>query len=386
MTGRPDNDPMAAAGRRTLLMVPAWRGQETREELQRQVEAGLRPRSDYVELARELDADVTDMQFLQEKTSGVARALVARGAVVQAQILAAFLWRRQYRHLVARADRFGLPLALLFKLTRGRRDLVLISVWLSRRKKAMFLRPLGVHSHLKAIINYSSVQALAARRLGVPADKLYVFLQPVDERFWRPTGEPTGRCVLAVGSEHRDYPTMVRALEGLDVTADVAVGSSMLKSSGDADAMFGPVVRDARAATSRDLPASRTWLRVHQQLAHRELRDLYARARVVVVPLQDVEFDAGVTTITEAMAMGKAVVVTRSRGQVDVVRDGETGLYVPPGDPGALRAAVERLLDDPEEADRMGRAGRELAESRHTLDGWVSAVAGVVSGNPAPRG
>jgi len=111
----------------------------------------------------------------------------------------------------------------------------------------------------------------------------------------------------------------------------------------------------------------------------RRLRDLYARARVVVVPLHDVDFDAGVTTITEAMAMGRAVVVTRTRGQVDVVRDGETGLYVPPGDPAALRAAVRYLLDHPAEAARMGRHGRALAESRHTLDGWVTAVADVVT-------
>jgi glycosyltransferase involved in cell wall biosynthesis len=56
------------------------------------------------------------------------------------------------------------------------------------------------------------------------------------------------------------------------------------------------------------------------------------------------------------MAMGKPVVVTRSRGQVDLVREGETGLYVPPGDPAALervlgdpaalRAALERVLDN----------------------------------------
>jgi glycosyltransferase involved in cell wall biosynthesis len=100
--------------------------------------------------------------------------------------------------------------------------------------------------------------------------------------------------------------------------------------------------------------------------------------------LHDVEFDAGVTAITEAMAMGKAVVVTRTRGQVDVIRDGESGLYVPPGDPVALRTAIRYLLDNPAEAERMGRAGRATVEAHHTLDRWVSAVAEVVTGRPAP--
>jgi glycosyltransferase involved in cell wall biosynthesis len=97
-----------------------------------------------------------------------------------------------------------------------------------------------------------------------------------------------------------------------------------------------------------------------------------------VVPLHDVDFDAGVTTIAEAMAMSKAVVVTRTRGQVDLVRDGENGLYVPPRDPAALRAAIRHLLDNPGEADRMGRAGRAMAESRLTLDRWVRDVAAIV--------
>lgn len=69
------------------------------------------------------------------------------------------------------------------------------------------------------------------------------------------------------------------------------------------------------------------------------------------------------------------MVVSRARGQVDLVREGETGLSVPPGDPRALRGAIERLLADPEEAARMGKAGRALAETRLSLDRWVSTVA-----------
>lgn len=365
---------------RTLLMVPAWPGQETVAELERQAAAGERARSDYVELARALDADVMDLQYMTERAGAVGRLVHRRVGLVPAQLIDAFLARSRYERIVARADRFGLPLALLYKLARTRRDLVLISVWLSRPKKAVFLSHLKVHSHLSAIISYGSVQnEIAAERLGVPRHLLHHAVQPVDERFWRPTPSPGGNCVVAAGSEARDYRTLARALEGLDVTTHVAVGSSVLRSSGDANAMFGPMLRD----TADNAAGARVHL--HQQVGHRALRDLYAQARVVVVPLEDVEADCGVTTITEAMAMGKAVVVTRTRGQVDVVREGETGLYVPPGDPAALRRAVQHLLDRPAEAERMGRAGRALVETRHTLDGWVAAVAAVVAGRPAQR-
>lgn len=151
--------------------------------------------------------------------------------------------------------------------------------------------------------------------------------------------------------------------------AEIAVGSSVLAVSGDLQETFRDVLRDA---TRADEGAP---LRVHIQLDPLALRDLYSRARVVVVPLLDVDSDCGVTVIAEAMAMGKPVVVTGTHGQVDLVRHGENGLYVPPGDPAALRAAIQRLLDDPDEAARMGRAGRALVEERLTLDHWVRTVA-----------
>ncbi|HLL68102.1 MAG TPA: glycosyltransferase family 4 protein [Micromonosporaceae bacterium] len=365
------------APRNCLIMVPAWVGQDTCEQLERKVAAGERPRVDYVELARALDGDVMDMQYMTERAAPLSRTIMERFGMVPAQVVEAFLKRKQYEHIVARADKLGLPLGLLFKLTRGRRDAVLISVWLSRWKKATFLSHLKAHSHLSAIINYGSVQRdIAADRLGVPPEKLHHFLHPVDERFWQPVADPAPPAqdyILSVGSEARDYPTLARALDGLDIVAEVAIGSSVVNASGDLDAMFGPLVRRTADADATGA------FRLRQQLKHRELRELYAGARFVVVPLQDVDFDAGVTAITEAMAMGKAVIATRSRGQVDVVRDGQNGIYVPPGDPDALRAAIQRLLSNPEEAARMGQAGRRLVESRHTFDGWVQAVAGVVA-------
>lgn len=365
---------------RSLVIVPAWLGQATPAELGRQAAAGIRPRSDYVELARALDADIIDMHYLTERATGLSRALARPAGVVMAQIIEAFVRQHRYEHIVARADRLGLPLALLFKLTRGRADLVLVSVWLSRPKKAVFLSHFKVQSHLRAIINYGSVQAeLARTRLGVPAEKLYVCPQPVDERFWRPGDIPTERRILSVGSEARDYPTLLRAVNGLDVPVDIAIGSTVLRPSGDIDALFGPTARTAARA------GSAAGIEVHQQVSPVELRAMYARASLVVVPLHDVDFDAGVTTITEAMAMGKAVVATRTRGQVDVIRDGENGRYVPPGDADALRGAIRYLFDHPDRAERMGRAGRALVESRHTLDRWVADVAAVVSGRPGPH-
>jgi glycosyltransferase involved in cell wall biosynthesis len=85
-----------------------------------------------------------------------------------------------------------------------------------------------------------------------------------------------------------------------------------------------------------------------------------------------------VTAILEAMAMGKAVICSRTRGQSDVVVDGETGLYVPPGDAATLRAAIQRLIASPEEAARMGRAGRRRVEELMSLERYAERIGGYV--------
>jgi glycosyltransferase involved in cell wall biosynthesis len=139
-----------------------------------------------------------------------------------------------------------------------------------------------------------------------------------------------------------------------------------------------------RAAIPEDqLPANVSY---EFDLSRDRLRDLYARSRFVVMPLEDVDFDAGVTSITEAMAMGKAVIVTRNRGQVDVVDDGVEGIYVPPYDAGALREAIVHLLENPAEAERMGAAGRARVLERHTIDTYVRRVVGIVQAGDTPSG
>lgn len=64
----------------------------------------------------------------------------------------------------------------------------------------------------------------------------------------------------------------------------------------------------------------------------------------------------------EAAAAGRPVVGTRIPGMIDAVRDGETGLLVPPDDVRALSEAMNHLLASPSKRAALGRAGRTWAE------------------------
>jgi glycosyltransferase involved in cell wall biosynthesis len=67
--------------------------------------------------------------------------------------------------------------------------------------------------------------------------------------------------------------------------------------------------------------------------------------------------------VAEAMAAGKPVVASRVGGIPEYVADGETGLLVPPDDPGALAGGISALLADPDRMTRFGLAGRRRAEA-----------------------
>ncbi len=96
-----------------------------------------------------------------------------------------------------------------------------------------------------------------------------------------------------------------------------------------------------------------------------ELEELYARAAVVACPSHREGF--GVVCL-EAMAHGKPVVAGAVGGLLELVVDGETGILVPPRDVGALRIALERLLEDRELRRRLGEAGRRRAAEHFSRD------------------
>jgi glycosyltransferase involved in cell wall biosynthesis len=88
-----------------------------------------------------------------------------------------------------------------------------------------------------------------------------------------------------------------------------------------------------------------------------------------VMPQLDVfalssRYEAGPYAPLEAMRAGVPVVLTDVPGNRDTVVDERTGLRVPADDPGALAAAVERLLAEPELAARLAAAAREDLAAR----------------------
>ena len=109
----------------------------------------------------------------------------------------------------------------------------------------------------------------------------------------------------------------------------------------------------------------------------RDLAPFFAACDVFVLPSTERAEAFGIVQL-EAMAAGKPVVSTRLGTGVDWVNvDGTTGVTVPPGDAAALRAALARLLADPQLRTRLGTAGRRRVEERFTTAQAGAAVLAV---------
>ncbi len=96
----------------------------------------------------------------------------------------------------------------------------------------------------------------------------------------------------------------------------------------------------------------------------RDLPRIYADLNVLVVSSDN---EGTPVSAIEAMASGVPVVGTRVGGLPDLIADGDNGYIVPPRNPEALAEAIRRLLQDPELASRMGRAGRAMTKERFTV-------------------
>jgi glycosyltransferase involved in cell wall biosynthesis len=123
----------------------------------------------------------------------------------------------------------------------------------------------------------------------------------------------------------------------------------------------------------------------HVGTAERDL--LIAQSRFTVLPSH--AYETMGKTILESYAEGRAVVASDTGSRRELVHDGETGLLYRTGDTTSLTAALGTLASQPELAERMGRAGRELVRERHTVDGHyqklMSLYASLIAGKRRKR-
>ncbi len=195
--------------------------------------------------------------------------------------------------------------------------------------------------------------AILADQLRLPEDRVRFLPFGVDDETFRPTAESDGGYILAVGRDRgRDWTTLLRAVDGIGV----------------------PVKLCCRP---RDLAGLRipAGTEVLGYVDRNTYRDLLGRARAVAVVAHPVVYPSGQSVLLEAMAMGRACVVTATEALAGYVTDGVTTLTVPVGDPAAVRERLVQAAADDALRARLGRAARRSVEESFTARRMWQTVA-----------
>jgi len=125
----------------------------------------------------------------------------------------------------------------------------------------------------------------------------------------------------------------------------------------------------------RDLPGRTEWT---EELPTEGVARALDAATVLVLPSRS---EGMGRVLVEAFCRGRGVVASSVGGIVDLVRDGENGLLVPPQRPDELAAALVRVLGDPALAGRLGAGAKSSSEAWvATPEQYAARLAALVAG------
>ncbi len=260
---------------------------------------------------------------------------------------------RKYDLVVAWESDTGLPIAFLRKLLRHKTPPLFILTFSVR----------GPLAHFRPLLRYA-VQGADFLTVPTQYEKEYYanwLNYPVEKIIYCPYGTydihpkqasvVKKQFVFSGGRSERDYLTLFKAISDLNI----------------------PFIVNARPFNLRGLsiPPNVT---INDILPFEAFRELNINARFVVVPLDNVKQAAGITSVLYAMSAGKAVIASDNPGLHDYIRDGETGIFTPPGDHVKLRQAIRTLWENPSLADQMGINARRVYLENFTHEAFAKRV------------
>jgi glycosyltransferase involved in cell wall biosynthesis len=290
-----------------------------------------------------------------------------------AQLLSFARWCRRERLMVVQtcdlyANIFGLPGAALAGVPvriGSRRELAP-----DKTRAQLFLQRQAYRCATKVVANSPSARRILEAE-GLATGSIAVIPNGVDHRaFAARTPRPRLREILTVANlrPEKNHDVLLRA------AAELARNHPDLRLR---FAGAGP-----QRAALESLAASLGLSGRVELLGHRDdVPALLAQADLFVLPSRSEAFPNGAI---EAMAAGLPVVASATGGLSDLIAHERTGLLVPPGDAGALAAAMRRLIEEPALAASLGERARREVQARYSFERMADAFEALyLSGLPA---
>ena len=196
-------------------------------------------------------------------------------------------------------------------------------------------------------VTYSNVErALYADYFDMPIEKIDMLHWAVHAPTVDLTQPPieAGRYICALGSQGRDYATLIAAMKKLPNIKLV-------------------LVANAASIEGLTIPSN---VIVHTNIPLANAHNILAHSAFMVLPLRDSQVPCGHVTIVSGMFFKKAIVVTNSLGVHDYISDNETGVFCEPKNSDNLAQKIEALWDDSSKTNSLSEAGFAFAHNHCT--------------------
>ncbi len=193
-------------------------------------------------------------------------------------------------------------------------------------------------------------------------DLLLWSIQPPIDEMSKPARFGPDGYICAIGSQARDYATLIESMRRIPSITLVLVASL-----------------DSLPQCS--VPPN---VKIMTHVPFADAMNVLAHSRLMVLPLKGAAVPCGHVTVVSALHMGKAILATNSRGLHDYLIDGKSALLVPPDDPKQLADQIQMLFDDPSLCRRLGDEGQVFARKNCMEDNAVTYFRQFLNSNGIP--
>ncbi|MBE9213313.1 glycosyltransferase family 4 protein [Plectonema cf. radiosum LEGE 06105] len=254
----------------------------------------------------------------------------------------------------------GLPIATLCGERECGPKVVVFVHNLNRLRGRFALNLLGIKKRIHLLMTASQEQADFLRDYLKPENRVCLFpCQSTDASFFTPklaTPNKSRPLIVSGGLEQRDYRTLARATKSLNVDVKISATSS---------------IHTVNARTfPKVIPANMSY----RDYDWNSLVQLYCDADIVAIILYPNNFQAGLSTLFEALACRKPVIITRASGIIQELIDAKVVLGVNPGDYEGLHQAINSLLSNHKQGEAMAQRGYLLVHEQHNHHVYVKAL------------
>jgi glycosyltransferase involved in cell wall biosynthesis len=261
----------------------------------------------------------------------------------------------------------GIPVASIFGANKKRPKIVVFIHNINRLRGRFALKLFEVKDKIDLFMTYTSASANFLRDyLNLPESKVKLFVeQPTDISFFTPeeiSSTKTHPIIASVGLEKRDYRTLAAATQDLsDVEIKICAAS--------------PNAKTTRKAFPKVMPNNMSC----QHYDWQELVQLYRDADIVAIPLFQNNYQAGLSTLFEALACRRPVIITKSLGIIAELEQAGAILTVTQGNVAELRQAITQLLNNPQKANELAQKGYDIILKKYNHKLYIENFVKIIS-------